>query len=51
MNESLVALIIEAVSISETSVNVYHITRHNITEDSHLLCYYCLSLIDMFCNF
>jgi hypothetical protein len=31
-----VALMMEAVSISETSVNFYETTRRNIPEDSHL---------------
>jgi hypothetical protein len=31
-----IALIMEAVSTSETSVNFYEITRRNIPEDSHL---------------
>jgi hypothetical protein len=29
-------LMMEALSISETSVNFYQITRHNIPEDSHI---------------
>jgi hypothetical protein len=32
----LIALIIEAVSASETSVNFYQTARRNIPEDSHL---------------
>jgi hypothetical protein len=33
---AMIALIMEAVSTSETSVNFYHTTRHNNPEDSHL---------------
>jgi hypothetical protein len=33
----LIALMMEAVSTSETSVNIYQTTRRNIPEDSHLL--------------
>jgi hypothetical protein len=33
---TLIALMMEAVSISETSVNFYQTTRRNIPEDSHL---------------
>jgi hypothetical protein len=33
---SAFTLMMEAVSISETSVNFYEITRHNIPENSHL---------------
>jgi hypothetical protein len=33
---SLIALMMEAVSTSETSVNFYETTRLNISEDSHL---------------
>jgi hypothetical protein len=32
----LIALMMEAASTSETSVNFYQITRHNNPEDSHL---------------
>jgi hypothetical protein len=32
----IIALLMEAVSSSETSVNIYQTTRHNIPEDSHL---------------
>jgi hypothetical protein len=32
----MIALIMEAISTSETSVNFYQITRRNIPEDSHL---------------
>jgi hypothetical protein len=32
----IVALMMEAASTSETSVNFYHTTRSNIPEDSHL---------------
>jgi hypothetical protein len=35
-----IALMMEAVSISETSVKFYHITRRNMPEDSHIhVCY------------
>jgi hypothetical protein len=27
----------DVLSISETSVNMYHTTRHNMTEDTHIL--------------
>jgi rubrerythrin len=30
------ALMMEAVSTSETSINIYETTQHNIPEDSHL---------------
>jgi hypothetical protein len=33
---SLVALMVEAVSSFETSVNIYQTARRNISEDSHL---------------
>jgi hypothetical protein len=33
----LIALMMEAASISETSVNFYQTTRRNNPEDSHLL--------------
>jgi hypothetical protein len=33
----LIALMMEAASNSETSVNFYQTTRHNNPEDSHLL--------------
>jgi hypothetical protein len=36
-----VALMMEAVSSSETSVNVYHTARCNILEDSHVQEEYC----------
>jgi hypothetical protein len=32
----LIALMMEAASTSETSVNFYQTVRHNIPEDSHL---------------
>jgi cell division protein FtsL len=32
----LIALMMEVVSTSETSVNFYHTARRNIPEDSHL---------------
>jgi hypothetical protein len=35
-NNNHQGLMVEAVSISETSVNFYHTTRRNIPEDSHL---------------
>jgi hypothetical protein len=35
-DESLIALMMEAVSTSETSVNFYQTTRRNIPEDSHI---------------
>jgi hypothetical protein len=33
---SLIALMMEAASTSETSVNFYQTSRRNISEDSHL---------------
>jgi hypothetical protein len=36
----VVALMMEAASISETSVNFYQITRRNNPEDSHLRSFY-----------
>jgi hypothetical protein len=33
---SVIALIMEASSASETPIDFCHTTRHNITEDSHL---------------
>jgi hypothetical protein len=36
LDASIIALMMKAVRISETSVNVYHITRRNNPEDSHL---------------
>jgi hypothetical protein len=36
MMEALIALMLEAASASETSVNVYQTTRRNIPKDSHL---------------
>jgi hypothetical protein len=36
MDESLIALMMEAVSTSETVVNFYQPTRRNIPEDIHL---------------
>jgi hypothetical protein len=33
---AIIALMMEAVSTSETSVNFYQATWHNIPEDSHL---------------
>jgi hypothetical protein len=35
----------EAVSSSETSVNIYHNTRYNIPEDSHLYTHRCENMI------
>jgi hypothetical protein len=32
----LIAVMVEAVSFSETSVNIYQTTLRNMTEDSHL---------------
>jgi hypothetical protein len=37
----LIALMMEAVGTSETSVNFYQITRRNNPEDSHLQTEYC----------
>jgi hypothetical protein len=37
MKMSLMALMVEAVSTSETSVSFYPTTRHIIPEDSHIL--------------
>jgi hypothetical protein len=37
LSASCIALMMEAVSTSETSVNLYHTTQRNIPEDSHLL--------------
>jgi hypothetical protein len=34
--DNIIALMMEAASISETSVNFYPTTRRNIPEDSHL---------------
>jgi hypothetical protein len=34
--EFIIALMMEAASTSETSVNFYQTVRHNIPEDSHL---------------
>jgi hypothetical protein len=39
---TLIALMIEAVSTSETSVNFYQTTRRNIPEDSNLQLLYDL---------
>jgi hypothetical protein len=36
LTDSIMALMMEAVSTSETSVNFYQTTRSNITEDTHL---------------
>jgi hypothetical protein len=36
------ALMMEASSTSETSVNLYQTTQHNIPEDSHLQSAVCL---------
>jgi hypothetical protein len=36
MHGSLITLMIEAVSTSETSVSFYETTRRNIVEDGHL---------------
>jgi hypothetical protein len=36
LSYSLIALMMEAASISESSVNFYQTTRRNIPEDSHL---------------
>jgi hypothetical protein len=33
---AMIVLMLEAANTSETSVNVYHTTRRNIPEDSHL---------------
>jgi hypothetical protein len=33
---SLIALMMEAIRSSETSVSIYHATRRNIPEDSHI---------------
>jgi hypothetical protein len=38
----LIALMMEAVSTSETTVNFYQTTRRNIPEDSHLRLVTCL---------
>jgi hypothetical protein len=35
-NLAVIALMMEAANTSETSVNFYQTTRHNIPEDSHL---------------
>jgi hypothetical protein len=35
-HQDLIALMMEAVSTYETSVNLYHTTRRNIPENSHL---------------
>jgi hypothetical protein len=32
----MVAMMLQALSISESFVDFYEVTRHNITEDSHL---------------
>jgi hypothetical protein len=36
LSEAMIALMMEAVSISETSVNCYQTTRRNIQEESHV---------------
>jgi hypothetical protein len=36
MQSALIALMMKAISTSETSVNFYRTTRRNIPEDSHL---------------
>jgi hypothetical protein len=35
-NQGFIALVMEAASVSETSVNFYQTTRRNNPEDSHL---------------
>jgi hypothetical protein len=35
-NKAIIALMMEAVSFYEMSVNIYQITRRNIPDDSHL---------------
>jgi cell division protein FtsL len=42
VSEEFIALMMEAVSTSETSVNVFHTTRRNIPEESHLQFNVCL---------
>jgi hypothetical protein len=37
LGQSLMALMIEAVSMSEMSINLHQTTKHNIPEDSSLL--------------
>jgi hypothetical protein len=46
VSEVLTALMMEAVSISETSVHFYQTTQHNIPEDSHFQELGCLSLLN-----
>jgi hypothetical protein len=41
----LIALMMGAVSISETLVNLYKITWHNIPEDSHLYWYFLVAML------
>jgi hypothetical protein len=43
---SIVTLMMEAASTSETSVNFYQTTRRNIPEDSHLLLLMTFKLTD-----
>jgi hypothetical protein len=43
---ALVALMMEAVDISETSVNFYYTTRRNIPEDSHIHILYVSGLYE-----
>jgi hypothetical protein len=38
LNRASIALMMESISTSETSVNFYEITRRNIRDDSHLQC-------------
>jgi hypothetical protein len=40
----IIALMTEAASASETSVNFYQATRHNNPEDSHLRTHRCENL-------
>jgi predicted lipoprotein with Yx(FWY)xxD motif len=37
---TIIALVMKAVSTSETSVSIYQTTRRNIPEDSHLRTFY-----------
>jgi hypothetical protein len=43
-----IALMMEAASTSETSVNVYQTTRRNNPEDSHLYHFHCLPRFTIF---
>jgi hypothetical protein len=45
---SIIALIMESASTSETSLNFYQTTRHNIPEDSHLHTRSCENLKSVF---